>query len=86
VSRLEDGHAGEIPASDPAQPSFQLYSRDYVIVNVDPSSPALRTLGVTHALFHGTDVERRAFERLAHFEWIASVGENHLYRIPPPGS
>jgi hypothetical protein len=77
-------HVAFVAASRP-EVEFQLYSRDYVIVGIDPAGPGLRTLGVTHALFRGTEPERRIFERLSGFEWLAAVGENHLYRVPPLG-
>jgi hypothetical protein len=68
-------------ASSP-QPFFRRCSRDCVMVYINPTSRPLHELGVTHALFTGNEVERRIFERLSHFEWIYSVGLNHLYRVP----
>jgi len=65
------------------QPFFRRCSRDCVVVFIDPTSRALHELGVTHAIFNGNEVERRLFERLSHFEWIYSVGQSHLYRVPP---
>jgi len=67
----------------PSQPVFRRCSRDCVTVYVNPTSPALRELGVTHALFVGNEVDRRNFERHSHFEWIYSLGQSHLYRVPP---
>ena len=77
-------HVAFVADSSP-RPVFELCGRDCVIVNINPASRALRALGVTHALFRGNDAGRQAFERLSHFEWIDSVGENHLYRIPAFG-
>jgi len=65
------------------EPVFQRCSRDCVIVFINPTSGTLRELGVTHALFVGNEVDRRTFERFSHFEWIYSVGQSHLYRVPP---
>jgi hypothetical protein len=67
----------------PSEPVFRRCSRDCVVVYINPTSPALRELGVTHALFVGNEVDRRNFERHSHFEWIDSVGQSHLYRVPP---
>jgi hypothetical protein len=69
-------------AAPGATPRFRLYSRDFVILTIDPSSPALRALGVTHVLFRGSPAERAAFEAFAGLEPLASVGDNHLYRVP----
>jgi hypothetical protein len=63
-----------------ADPVFTLVADDVVLVDIDPATPALRALGVTHLLFHGTEEERVAFERLAP---LGSVGRNHLYRVAP---
>jgi len=67
------------------QPYFRLFSMEFLVLYIDPTSRALRKLGVTHALFTGNDSERQNFEQLSHFEWLDSVGQNHLYRIPPLG-
>ena len=61
-------------------PRFQLYSQDYVIVNIKPDSPAFRALGVTHVLVR--DDVATAFEKVSGFEPVAVVGPNHLYRVP----
>jgi hypothetical protein len=63
-------------------PRFILPSEDYVILRIDPASPELRKLGATHALFRGDERERAAFERMAGYEYLGSVGKNHLYRLP----
>jgi hypothetical protein len=63
-----------------APPRFQLHSQDYVIVSIDPRSPAFRALGVTHVLVRDDDAA--AFERLTGFAPLASVGPNRLYRVP----
>jgi hypothetical protein len=67
-----------------ARARFRLYSQDFVIVYLDPRSDALRELGVTHVLFHGGAAQRTAFERLAGFEQLDSVGDDHLYRVVSP--
>lgn len=65
-----------------SSPSFQLRSRDFVILRLDPGGPALRELGVTHVAFRGTPARRRAFEALAGFEPLGAVGHVFLYRVP----
>jgi hypothetical protein len=64
-----------------AAPRFRLRSQDFVVVVVDPRSPAFRALGATHVLFRGSPSERSAFERIAGFEHLVSVGDDHLYRV-----
>jgi len=76
-------HVAFVASSRP-EPEFQLYSQDYVIVRIDPAGPGLHDLGVTHVLFRGTEPERHLFERIAPLEELASIGESHLYRVPPP--
>ena len=61
-------------------PRFQLHSQDYVIVSIRPDSDEFRALGVTHVLVRETDAA--AFERLSSFEPLATIGPNHLYRVP----
>jgi hypothetical protein len=63
-------------------PRFALRSRDAVVVRIDPRSAAFRALGATHALLHGPQPDR--FARSTGLELLGSVGENHLYRVPPP--
>jgi hypothetical protein len=75
-------HVAFVATPDP-QPVFKLHSRDYVIVRIHPARPELRALGATHALFRGDDRARAAFERLAGYEYLGSVGDNHIYRVPP---
>jgi hypothetical protein len=67
------------------QPYFRLFSMNILVLYINPTSRALRELGVTHALFTGTEAERQNFEQLSHFELLDSVGQNHLYRVPPLG-
>ena len=67
-------------ATRSATPRFRLRSQDYVIVQIDPASPAFRALGATHVLVR--DDAAAAFEKLSGFEPIAVVGPNHLYRVP----
>jgi len=74
-------HVAFVASAEP-RPSFKLRSQDSVVVYVDPSGPELRALGVTHALFHGEAQQREAFERLSGYEYLGSVGTNHLYRLP----
>jgi hypothetical protein len=61
-------------------PRFQLHSQDYVIVQIRPDSDEFRALGVTHVLVREGDAA--AFERLSSFEPLATIGPNHLYRVP----
>jgi hypothetical protein len=61
-------------------PRFQLHSQDYVIVQIRPNSDEFRALGVTHVLVREADAA--AFERLSGFEPLATIGPNHLYRVP----
>jgi len=65
-----------------SEPEFRLESDDNVTLRIDPTSRALRDLGVTHALFRGDPSGRRAFELLGGLEHLGSVGANHLYRVP----
>ena len=62
------------------EPRFQLHSQDYVIVSIRPNSDEFRALGVTHVLVREADAA--AFERLSGFEPLATIGPNHLYRVP----
>jgi hypothetical protein len=68
------------PVGDPV---FRLILGDIVGVDIDPKTPALRALGVTHVLLHGDEADRLSFEQLAPFERLGSVGKNHLYRVTP---
>jgi hypothetical protein len=61
-------------------PHFRLFSQDYVIVEIDPRSPAFRALGATHALVR--DEDAASFERLTGWTPIAVIGPNHLYGVP----
>jgi hypothetical protein len=67
-------------AAASGEPSFKLHSQDYVIVSIRPNSDAFRSLGVTHVLVREEDAA--AFERMSGFEPLATVGPNHLYRVP----
>ena len=69
-----------VVATPSGPPRFQLRSQDYVILHIDPRSPAFRALGVTHVLVREEDA--RGFERLTGFEKLAAIGPNHLYRVP----
>ena len=71
-------------ATQDARPSFKLRSPDSLTVRVNPASQDLRALGVTHALFRGDAQARERFERLSGYEYLGSVGQNHLYRLPAP--
>jgi len=62
------------------EPRFQLHSQDSVIVSIRPNSDEFRALGVTHVLVR--DDAAAAFERLSGFEPLATIGPNHLYRVP----
>lgn len=61
-------------------PTFQLHSQDFVIVRIDPRTPAFRALGVTHVLMR--DPDAAAFEKLTGWVPLAVVGPHHLYRVP----
>lgn len=67
-------------AAPSGAPRFQLHSQDYVIVQIRPDSDEFRALGVTHVLVREGDAA--AFERLSGFEPLATIGPNHLYRVP----
>lgn len=71
-----------LEAARVSEPSFRLYSRDFVILRLDPSGPALRELGVTHVAFRGSTAGRLLFEGLAGFEPLGAVGRVFLYRVP----
>lgn len=76
-------HVAFVAAPD-ARPSFKLRSQDSLVVRINPAAQDLQKLGVTHALFHGDAKARDGFERLSGYEYLGSVGENHLYRLPAP--
>jgi len=76
-------HVAFVAAPD-ARPSFKLRSQDSLVVRINPAAQDLQKLGVTHALFHGDAKAREGFERLSGYEYLGSVGENHLYRLPAP--
>ena len=61
-------------------PTFQLHSQDYVIVRIDPRTPAFRALGATHVLIR--DPDAAAFEKLTGWTPLAVVGPDHLYAVP----
>jgi len=48
-----------------------------VLAMVDPETCALRDLGVTHGLFHGSDPD--GLSRYPSYKRLASVGKNHLF-------
>lgn len=67
-------------ASASGEPRFRLHSQDSVIVEIRPNSPEFRALGVTHVLVR--DEAATAFEKLSGFEPLATIGPNHLFRVP----
>lgn len=71
-------------AAPTPEPRFRLVAEDGFIVEIDPTSQALRDLGVTHALLKGGDPGSFALE--SGFVYLGTVGQNHLFRVPPlPG-
>ena len=65
-------------------PTFQLRSQDTVVLRINPVGRELRDLGATHAVFRGDARARGVFERMSPgYEYLGSVGDNHLYRLPP---
>ncbi|RIL05714.1 MAG: hypothetical protein DCC71_09455 [Proteobacteria bacterium] len=69
-------------ASRGRAPRFQLHSQDYVILRIDPRSPAFRALGATHVLVREGDAA--GFEKLTGWTPLAVVGPNRLYRVEVP--
>ena len=64
------------------EPSFETSQADLVVVRVRPDAPALRELGVTHAVIatrRGTGI--RTPPGLEH---VASVDSFHVFRVVPP--
>jgi hypothetical protein len=68
-------------AASTPEPRFRLFAQDGFIVEIDPTSQALRQLGVTHALLKGGDPG--SFARESGFVYLGTVGQNHLFRVPP---
>jgi hypothetical protein len=69
-------------ASAAREPVFRLISIDTWFVDMRPEPERLRALGVTHVLVRVGNPA--LFERLAPLERLASIGDNHLYRVPGP--
>ena len=67
-------------ASASGEARFRLHSQDYVILEIQPTSPEFRALGVTHVLVR--DDVAAAFEKRSGFEPLATIGPNHLFRVP----
>jgi len=67
-------------ASASGEPRFRLHSQDYVVVEIQPNSAEFRALGVTHVLVRAAAAA--AFEKLSGFEPLATIGPNHLFRVP----
>jgi hypothetical protein len=67
-------------ASASGDPRFRLHSQDYVILEIQPNSPEFRALGITHVLVR--DEAATAFANLSGFEPLATIGPNHLFRVP----
>jgi len=79
--RVYDRYAHVAFVASPARtPRFKLHSQDYVIVQIDPRSPAFRALGATHVLVRDDDAP--GFEKLTGWTPLAVVGPNHLYQVP----
>jgi hypothetical protein len=71
-------------AASTPEPRFRLFAQDGFSVEIDPTSQALRDLGVTHALLQGSNPS--GFARESGFVYLWTVGQNHLFRVPPlPG-
>jgi len=78
--QVYDRYAHVAFVAAPREPRFRLHSQDYVIVEIDPRSPAFRALGVTHVLVR--DADAAGFERLTGWKSLAVIGPNHLYEVP----